>query len=239
MKRPKNPFFEFKQFTVRHDRSALKVCTEACILGAYTDVSNIQTALDIGTGTGLLALMLAQRNNSLRIDAVEIDVESYHQAQENIIQSPFAQQIEVHAGAIQQWAPVNNTRYDLIISNPPFFTSHLRSKNETRNRALHTDTLSLEDLAYSVDKLLDPNGRFVILLPAYQTHLFTVQASKFGLYPVLQLHVYQKLNQPVFRLISTFRKVKSALVVEEMTIYDEDNIYSSAFSQLLSAYYIR
>ena len=164
------PFFCFKQFAVWHDRSALRVCTEACILGAYAEVTDVTHALDIGTGTGLLALMIAQRNAKMQIDAVEIEAQNVEQAIENVIQSPFLKRISVVQAAIQNWRKPespHSSKYDLIISNPPFFDKHLLSPREERNRALHTETLSLSDLALSVARLLADTGRFFVLLPPF------------------------------------------------------------------------
>ena len=236
MTRIKNPFFRFKQFTVYHDQTALKVCTEACILGAYTDVSRAKRVLDIGTGTGLLALMLAQRNNFAAIEAVEIDKNACQQAQQNVAASPFAAQIVVHQTAIQDFT--THECFDLIVANPPFFNNHLRSPDQKRNQALHTDALTFEDLAAAVARLLSPEGRFVLLLPEYETQLFTLISQAQSLFPTKQLAVFQQINKPVFRLITTFERTSRLIQNETLTIYEAIGGYSQNFRELLKDYYL-
>lgn len=248
MPRIPTPFFRFKQFTVWHDRSALRVCTEACILGAYANVRGSKRALDIGTGTGLLALMIAQRNASMAIEAIEIEKQNFEQASENVLRSPFVTQISVFQVAIQDWQkpeegnPVSDSheakKYDLIVSNPPFFDKHLRSKREERNRALHTETLSLPDLAASVVRLLTAEGRFVVLLPPYQTQILTELLAAYGLWPTHQLQIFQREGKPIFRQITTFEPIKKTTASEILYIHDDDGKYSDGFRTLLKEYYI-
>ncbi|MCU0339983.1 MAG: methyltransferase [Spirosomaceae bacterium] len=237
MPRPKNPFFRFQQFTVWHDQCALKVCTEACILGSYVPVSTAQKVLDVGTGTGLLALMMAQRNPHLSIDAIEIDEASARQAVQNISQSPFSEQIRVEKSAIQTWQAAS-FGYDLIVSNPPFFANHLRASDAARNRALHTETLSLEDLATAINKFLAANGHFVVLLPPYQTQQLTDILADLSLYPAVQLQVFQQPQKPMFRQITTFIRNKVACTTQTLYIHEANGGYSEAFRELLKDYYL-
>lgn len=246
MPRVPSPFFKFKQFTVWHDRSALKVCTEACILGAYAQVTGAERALDIGTGTGLLALMAAQRNAEMHIDAIEIEEQNYLQAIDNVAQSPFAERISVHHTSIQDWTRrfvdllqiTDALHYDLIISNPPFFANHLRSPNQARNRALHTDTLTLEELVTSVGRLLTDRGRFVVLLPAYETQLLIELATREGLWVTRRLQVFQRPGKPLFRVITTFERHHAESVTETLYIHHPDGTYSDDFRKLLRDYYL-
>ncbi|MFN4144639.1 MAG: tRNA1(Val) (adenine(37)-N6)-methyltransferase [Runella sp.] len=236
MPRIKQPYFDFKQFRVWHDRSALKVCTESCILGAYVNVQNATRVLDIGTGTGLLALMMAQRNPFLQIDAVELEADAAAQAAENVEKSPFHEQIKVYHTAIQDWQP--SERYDLIVSNPPFFDHHLLSPNADRNRTLHTQTLPFEDLGASVNQLLASKGRLVLLLPPLPTRQIRNLLASYGWYQTQQLQIFQRPYSPIFRLITTFEQSTEHRKVETMTIYDEKNSYSDDFRQLLQPYYL-
>ena len=175
---PKNSF-TFKQFTINQDRCAMKVCTDACILGASTDVENVSKILDIGTGTGLLSLMIAQRTNA-QIDAVEIDEDAYQQAVMNVQESVFASKIRVHHQRIQDCLVEDS--YDLIISNPPFYQQSLKSADAKVNRALHTVELSFDDIIDSSIRLLSPNGKFVVLLPPFEMEKLIQIAKKKGLY---------------------------------------------------------
>lgn len=233
----RNSYFRFKQFVVWQDRTALKVCTEACILGAFADVQNARRILDIGTGTGVLSLMVAQRAPSASIDAVEIDSEAYLQACHNVALSPFAKQISVHFGAVQGFEATQ--RYDLVVSNPPFYQHDLRSATPARNVALHAQTLSLSDLAESVWRLLDPDGRAVVLLPPTQMHQFVAEAAKRGLFRCQVLDIQNFEQSPVFRQICTFGfKPAADVLTQRLVIYDQPQVYTSVFSTLLSPYYL-
>lgn len=236
MPRGATPFFRFKQFTVWHDRTALRVCTEACILGAYTASLGTRSALDIGTGTGLLALMLAQKNPNLLIDAVEIEEQHYQQAVGNVAQSPFQSRISVFQQAIQTWE--NATQYDLIVSNPPFFAKHLLSPDEKRNRALHAETLSMEELIQAVVRLLKEEGRFVVLLPPYETLRLTAICASQRLYPTRQLSIFSRPEKPLFRQITTFEYQKVNFLGETLYIHDPNGQYSTDFRSLLKDYYL-
>jgi tRNA1Val (adenine37-N6)-methyltransferase len=236
MPRAKNPFFRFKDFTVWQHHTALKVCTEACILGAYAVVQNAIHVLDIGTGTGLLALMLAQRAPKAHIEAVEINAEAAQQALSNVQQSVYAAQIKVTQTAVQDFEYA--TKFDLIVCNPPFFSNHLLSAQHSRNAALHTQTLSFSELAAAVGRLLAPQGRFVVLLPAYQTTLFMQETARVGLFPTQQLTIFQKPNAPIFRLITTFEHTTQPYTPEMLYIHQPDGSYSDSFRALLQPYYL-
>ena len=163
-----NPYFRFKQFTVFHDRSAMKVTTDACLFGAWCaeEVQNsrlkISSLLDIGTGTGLLSLMVAQKSK-VKIEAVEIDGEASLQAAENVEGSPWKEKIVVTCGDILLFQPA--TGYDAIISNPPFYEKELASQKQEKNLAHHSSHLSLSQLLASIQRLLTSEGIFFLLLP--------------------------------------------------------------------------
>lgn len=240
-----NPFFRFKQFTVWQSDATLKVCTEACLLGAWTDVRGATRILDIGTGTGLLALMLAQRAPGVPIDAVEIDAAACELARENVRQSPFADQIRVIQARIQEFLATGltpetqNPGYDLIVSNPPFFQSSLRSPEAYRNRALHAETLTLTELADRVQKLLAPAGTFVVLLPEPETAQFDVLAAARGQYPTRRLVVHSTPGKPVFRVLTAYRYQPGVPESESLIIRQADGSYSEEFVALLNAYYLK
>jgi tRNA1Val (adenine37-N6)-methyltransferase len=232
-----NAYFQFKQFTVQQDQCAMKVCTDACILGAYAKVERAASVLDIGTGTGLLALMAAQRSQAT-IDAVEIELNMYRQATQNIQQSPFASRIRIFHQPIQVFSPEPNQLYDVIVSNPPFFRNHLRSTDASRNVALHAESLSFEELLQAVDRLLSPQGKFFVLLPCYEASVLEESAHGFGLFSTRQLFIRHSARHPVFRVIHTFTRVPEPAMEEELSIYQSINQYTIAFQSLLKAYYL-
>ncbi len=240
---PANTHFSFKKFTIHQDQTAMKVTTDACILGAYTTVDKTKRILDIGTGTGLVAMMLAQRTDA-KIDAVEIDKNAYNQAYCNIQDSIFKEQISLFNTSIQTFSAdlgVNGLRlclYDLIVSNPPFFQNHLKSETESRNNSLHTDTLSFEDLLEAVLRLLSPNGTFVVLLPAYESSVFEQLSVSKELYPHKKLTIRHRKGSKILRIITTFGRIKKEILNQELIIKNPDESYSVDFQLLLKEYYL-
>lgn len=252
--------FQFKQFTIHQNQTAMKVCTDACVLGAWTSSEQLQLPpnpriLDIGTGTGLLALMAAQNHPDARIDAVEIDPDAFFQATENAKNSPFANRVQVHKTAIQAFKPSRD--YDLILTNPPFFTNHLRSPYAATNRALHTDTLSFSDLVAAVDRLLKPDGQWWVLLPPYETSQLDQLVATLGLHPFERLQLRHNTKKAPFRHITGYRRddrqddisfpemsSQSSLSTQTLTIYEPDSSnptreqYTEAFGQLLQPFYL-
>jgi tRNA1Val (adenine37-N6)-methyltransferase len=232
---PSNTHFSFKKFTLYQDKTAMKVTTDACILGAYTDVYNAKRILDIGTGTGLLALMLAQRSEA-QIESVEIDEISYNQAAENVENSIFKDKIKIYHSDIQSF--ISENKYDLIISNPPFFQNHLKAETLARNNALHTDTLSFEDLLSSVVRLLSPNGTFVVLLPAYQSSVLELMANDLELFANKKLNIHHREGSKILRIITTFGFSKTETIVEELIIKNSDESYTTDFQEIMKDYYL-
>ncbi len=225
-----NSYFSFKQFTIQQDQTAMKVCTDACIFGAYVQVGQARHILDIGTGTGLLALMLAQRAENATIDAVEIDVSAHKQALENVQASPFKDRICVHHLAIQDFLPAK--QYDLIITNPPFYTHYLQSGKPLQDNAWHTNTLPTTALLQAITSLLLPTGKVWILLPAYEMNLFTQEAQNLGLYPQETLAIYTLPTKPIWREIKAFGFTENKAVLETICVGD------NAFKDLMKTYYL-
>lgn len=230
-----NSYFTFKQFTIHQDQTSMKVTTDACILGAYADVKKTKNILDIGTGTGLLSLMLAQRGEA-KIDAVELNEYAYNQSCVNINNSYFKDKITVYRISIQNFRTDN--LYDLIISNPPFFQNHLKAENESRNNSLHTDTLSFTDLLETVLRLLTFNGTFVVLLPAYESSVFEQLAISQELYPQKKLMIHHREGSKILRIITTFGRLKKEIINEELIIKNPDESYTPDFQRLLKDYYL-
>lgn len=219
----------------------MKVCTDACVLGAYADVTGsepVNRILDIGTGTGLLALMAAQRNATALVDAVEIDEAAFGQAQENVAASPFAQRINLFRERIQDFS-VGDGQYDRILTNPPFYTNHLRSPDAAVNRALHTDDLPFEELVQAVRQLMTPEGLWWVLLPPYESGRLADLAQKAGLQPFRRLILRHHTRKPAFRFVTGYSFKTGTCVEETLDIYEVDGrTYTSAFRALLRDFYL-
>lgn len=219
----------------------MKVCTDACVLGAWADVGAGGQLLDIGTGTGLLALMAAQRNPTALIDAVEIDDAAFGQAVDNVADSPFASRVRVHQTSIQAFAQnsAQAQQYDCILTNPPFYTNQLRSPDAAVNRALHTGDLPFEALVLAVQQLLKPGGQWWVLLPPYEMGLLTALAQSVGLRPFRQLDLRHHAQKSVFRQVTGFSMGGEPCETHELNIYETDGrTYTDAFRNLLRDYYL-
>lgn len=234
-----NTYFQFKQFRVSQDRCAMKVTTEGCLLGALVNLhGNEQQILDIGTGTGLLSLMLAQRSGA-RIDAVELDTDAAQQASENFEQSPWADRLTVKQGLVQELVPLMNvSNYDLIVSNPPFFKGHLKS-GTSKDRAIHNDELSTVDLAEAVAKWLTKDGRLWVIYPRYEFEQFISSAKIQYLKLERVFDVYDRPGKPLFRKVGVFGfSADGDVQSEDIVLKDESGEYSDRFRKLVQPYYL-
>lgn len=238
---PRNAHFRFKQFTVRQDQCAMKVCTDACVLGAWADVQDADRILDIGAGTGLLSLMLAQRNTYAHIDAVEIDAEAFYQAGENVEQSPFHDRITLFHSAVQEF--VSDHQYDAIITNPPFFQSDLLSPIEKKNIAHHAKSLDFDEILVAIDRLLKPDGKVNILFPVEEGARFTEKAEQAGWKLVRKMTLFHQEDKKAFRVFLLFQRVEYAhnLNIEpDLYIYEKDGTtHDPRFRDLLKAFYLK
>ena len=237
---PRNSYFQFKQFTVQQHRCAMKVCTDACVFGAWAGILNAKRILDIGTGTGLLSLMAAQRNHAACIDAVEIDPEAAAQALENIKSSPFAERIEGHRTPIQDFNPLH--RYDSILINPPFFQSDLRSPDARVNQAHHAESLTFSELLTAVARLLGVGGTWHVLLPPDESTTLTKMAEVQGWQKEKELTLYHTFDRKPFRVMSTFKGTPARTqnaVSEQLAIFEADGkTHTLAFRELLQEFYL-
>ncbi len=216
----------------------MKISTDACLFGAFVDVPDVQSILDIGTGTGLLALMLAQKNNAA-IDAVEIDDAAFQQAPKNSFSSPWKDRITVYHADISEWAKKSRQKFDLIISNPPFFSNHYKSEKEERNLAKHTDSLTQKGLLNVVLQLLNKNtGIFYLMLPPKEMESFIALAFSKKLFSVKKILIRNFKGSKVFRIISSFSFSPSDLETDEIIIWDSKEKYSTRFMELLHPYYL-
>ena len=232
-----NPYFAFKQFTVRHDRCAMKVGTDGVLLGAWTDLSHSRRILDIGTGTGLIALMLAQRCMDARITAIDLDSAAVEQAQENIQASPWKDRIEALQQDICTYHP--NGTFDTIVSNPPYFIDSLKCPDGQRSTARHTDTLDADRLIGKVSELLTSDGRFSIILPAEQTEDLIRVAGEKGLHPSRQTWVITRPGLSPKRILMEFRKTPATLQPDELVIELERHVYSEEYIALTQEFYLK
>jgi tRNA1Val (adenine37-N6)-methyltransferase len=232
-----NPFFSFKQFTIRHDRCAMKVGTDGVLLGAWTDIRHSRRILDIGTGTGLISLMLAQRQADATITAIDIDAEAVNQAQENIQDSPWKERITAVLQDLKTYRP--QELFDTIVSNPPYFIDSLKCPDSQRNTARHTDTLDMHTLLYQTSLLLTPEGRFSIVLPAEQTNTLIEAAGRVGLYPSRHTSVITRPGLAPKRTLMEFTRQKEAFQTEELVIELERHVYSEAYIALTKDFYLK
>ncbi|WP_439506350.1 tRNA1(Val) (adenine(37)-N6)-methyltransferase [Sediminibacterium sp.] len=235
-----NSFFKFKQFTVHQDKTAMKVCTDACLFGAWVakqiEIIDLKNILDIGTGTGLLSLMLAQTSGAI-IDAVEINELAAEQAAINFSNCPWKNQLHIHHKSITRFAEERDHLYDLIIANPPFFDNQLKSQNRERNIAMHSELLSLEELSSCIYKLLADSGKAAILLPWNRVEEWKAIAKKTGLFCIKETAVKQTTNHSYFRSMVLMQKNDATASFNYIAI-KEGNDYSKDFSQLLAPYYL-
>lgn len=217
----------------------MKVGIDGVLLGAWANVENCDSILDIGTGTGLIALMLAQRSHAT-IDAIDIDGNAILQAKENIENSPWEQRISTQKIALQELTTNCPNRYDLIVSNPPYFVNSTKTPLENRTAARHTDSLSHEELVQHAKLLLKPTGRLCIILPLIEGFQCIEYASKTGLYCNKQVTVYPKPSALAKRLLLEFSLFPTLKTCSELTIEaDERHHYSPDFSTLAKDFYLK
>jgi len=237
--RKKNTYFQFKQFRIEQDKTAMKVSTEACILGAYSHSDAPKAILDIGSGTGLLALMLAQRYPNSQITTIEIEENAFKQAQENSQRSIFSKQINLVYQSAQDFSDRSLEKFDMIVSNPPFYENHLLSGDKAQDGALHQETLNFEELAYIVKKQLEQTGVFWLLLPPYQMEQFGGIAQRQGLFLQKELTIHHSPKHPVFRKIAMW-SLQEPLSVFQETLYIRDiqENYTEIFKNLLKDFYL-
>ncbi|SIN83260.1 tRNA1(Val) (adenine(37)-N6)-methyltransferase [Chitinophaga niabensis] len=230
-----NTFFEFKQFTVHQDKTAMKVCTDACIQGAFTAsrMPAVPRVLDIGTGTGLLSLMLAQQS-SAAIDAIELDEQAALQAAANFEASPWGDRLHVIREDVRAFS---GEHYPFIISNPPFYEQDLKSPSHQRNAAMHAVSLGYEELLAAIKRLLSKDGSFSVLLPYDGFQRFNALAVSGGFVLRELLLVRQTPAHDYFRAVGIFGPA-GTLNTTEISIYDAQRNYTPEFSALLQQYYL-
>ncbi len=229
-----NSWFQFQQFRIDQDRCAMKISTDAVLLGALAEADFPNHILDIGTGTGVISLMLAQRFSAAHITAVELDEAAAGQAAENFRESPFAERLQVKNQKFQDF--LEGKFFDLIVSNPPYFPDHLKSNDSKRNQALHTDTLAFEELIEKAQKLLEKEGKIWIILPPRQMDDFSQSAKKVGLYPYKEVLIRDTESKPVIRKILGFSRQQVTPIPLTISLKNEEGGLSESYTNLISGF---
>lgn len=234
------PPFQFKQFSIHHDQSVFKVNFDGVLLAAWADVGNKKRGLDIGAGTGVIALACCQRNEQLFMDAIELDLASANEAKGNFERSKFSERAQVIHGDIQSFALSAKMKYDFIISNPPYFQADKNTPSEKKSQtAKHTDLLSFEDLILAVTRLLDADGHFNLILPYQEALTFIELAKKSQLYLAKRTEVKSRREKPVERMLLCFSLQQDQLEEAELIIQNsgERHDYTEAYIRLVQDFY--
>jgi tRNA1Val (adenine37-N6)-methyltransferase len=229
--------FQFKQFTIQQNKCAMKVGTDGVLLGAWTNVENTKQILDIGTGTGLIALMLAQRQPNAEIDAIEIEENAYKQAVENIQNTKWQDRISVFHSSLQEFE--TNKKYDLIVSNPPYFSQSLKNPDIYRKTARHNDTLSQHDLLENSKRLLQNNCRLAVIYPAYEALTFLNIAKEIGFHCLRITHIIPTIGRKAKRLLIELCQNPCVLTENEICIEKEKrHEYTEEYKNLTKDFYL-
>ncbi|RNC87767.1 MAG: methyltransferase domain-containing protein [Winogradskyella sp.] len=238
-----NPF-KFKQFSVLQDRCAMKIGTDGVILGAWTSVdNNPYSILDIGTGTGILSLMLAQRSEAPLIEAIEIDAEAFEQCSENFENSPWNDRLFCYHASLLEFVEEVDDKYDIIICNPPFYSENYKTKNASRNLARFEDALPFEHLVYAVSKLMSEHGLFSVVIPFKEEIRFLNLAQKAKLFPIRILHVKGNSESQIKRSLIEFGFIKkdttSNPIKTELIIENGRHNYTEDYISLTKDFYLK
>ena len=233
-----NTSFAFKQFIIHQDKCAMKVGTDAVLLGAWILPNGSKHILDIGTGTGVIALMLAQKTTA-HIDAIDIDENACLQATQNIQESKFPDRVSVTQISLQDYSKTATKKYDLIVTNPPYFEQSLKSSDEQRSHARHADVLPFEELLDGVLKLLTEKGKFCLILPILEAEKFRALAEKKGLHISKLLRVKSRIDKTVDKRHLMQFEVKPTEFSEKTIAIEEEvrHQYTDDYKELTKDYY--
>ncbi len=233
-----NAFFRFKQFTVWHDRCAMKVGTDGVLLGAWCEVEGVQSILDVGCGSGLISMMLAQRNRTADVTALDIDHAAVDQAAANFRQSPFAARLRAVETDFLSMAD-DGRRYDLVVCNPPFFTEQTQSPDAGRALARSAEALPPERLLTRAADLLTEEGRLAVIVPGQWAARWVLQASTKGLSLLHRTDVRSTPGKPVMRRLLEWGRKTAPTRFDSLTIHADDGSYSDEFRRLTEPFYIK
>jgi tRNA1Val (adenine37-N6)-methyltransferase len=233
--------FNFKQFTVQQDKCAMKIGTDGVLLGAWCPVDNNPfSVLDIGAGTGILSLMLAQRSNAEQIDALEIDEDAYEQCVENFENSPWSDRLFCFHAGLDEFVDEPEDEYDLIISNPPFYSENFKTDDSQRDLARFQDALPFEELIEAADLLLSENGIFAVIIPYKEEERFIDLCAQVELFPVKVTRVKGTHTTPIIRSLLAFKRYElSVLTANELVIEISRHEYTDEYIELTKDFYLK
>jgi tRNA1Val (adenine37-N6)-methyltransferase len=229
--------FQFKQFKVEDDQSAMKVGTDAVLLGALIETKNTIRILEIGTGSGIIALILAQKS-SAKIEAIDIDPLSIEQASQNFQHSNWASRLKATHISLQAFCKNTVQKYDLIVSNPPFFDQSLKSPDKSKNISKHTDSLNFSELAHGIKQSLSPDGKACLILPPNEAAQFLNEARIESLFCNKKMKVIPVIGRECNRWIFEISSIRSEIIEEEITIRDKNHNYTQEYIQLTKDFYL-
>jgi tRNA1Val (adenine37-N6)-methyltransferase len=233
--------FQFKQFSVHQDKTAMKIGTDGVLLGAWAPIDhNPFSVLDIGAGTGIIALMLAQRTNAEQIDALEIDEDAYEQAVDNFENSPWGDRLFCFHAGLDEFIEEPEDEYDLIVSNPPFYAEDYKTESEQRDLARFQDAMPFEELVEAADLLLSENGIFAVILPFKEEENFIALAKESELYPTKITRVKGTPTSEIKRSLLAFsRNQDYEIKIDELTIEIDRHIYTLEYIELTKEFYLK
>lgn len=232
--------FNFKQFLVNQDRCAMKIGTDGVLLGAWTPlINNPYNVLDIGAGTGILSLMLAQRSNAEQIDAIEIDEDAYEQCVENFEASPWGDKLFCFHAGLDEFVDEPEDEYDLIISNPPFYTDDYKSDNTSRDLARFEDALPFEELIEAAALLLSDNGIFSVIIPFKEEERFVAMCKELDLFPLKMTRVKGTPTSEIKRSLLAFCRIEQTPLIDELVIEISRHNYTPEYIELTKEFYLK
>lgn len=230
--------FHFKQFSIDDSCCAMKIGTDGVLLGAWTDVDGAKKVLDVGTGSGLIALMMAQKTVNAIITGIDIDEQAILQARDNVSRSIWKDRLSVMSCDFNNPIELKDQKFDLIVSNPPFFSEDIRSSDEKRDKARNTESLPISNLINNSDTLLDENGRLTLVMPPELATLIIGEAAMHSLFLTKRCDVYTKPDIPAKRTLLEFSRMIKQTERTSLSIYDNEGTYSSSFKQLTQDFYL-
>jgi len=232
--------FQFKQFSIHQDRCAMKIGTDAVLLGAWCPIDNRPfSVLDIGAGTGILSLMLAQRTSAEQIDAIEIDEDAYEQCVENFEASPWGDKLYCFHAGLDEFVDEPEDEYDLIISNPPFYTDDYKSDNVSRDLARFEDALPFEELIEAAALLLSDNGIFSVIIPYKEEERFVAMCKKLDLFPLKITRVKGTPTSEIKRSLLAFCRMEQSPLIDELVIEISRHNYTPEYIELTKEFYLK